>query len=68
MRQPSRIESKPEADSCGDCERVELQVLEQIVRRCIEFRRSGFVSRIVPSTVHRLLESGRRFDIVIVDV
>lgn len=30
--------------------------------------RSGFVSRIVPSTVHRLLELGRGFDIVIVDV
>lgn len=30
--------------------------------------RSGFVSRVVPSTVHRLLELGRGFDIVIVDV
>jgi Osmosensitive K+ channel histidine kinase len=30
--------------------------------------RSGLVSRIVPSTVHRLLERGRGFDIVIVDV
>lgn len=30
--------------------------------------RSGVVSRIVPSTVHRLLERGRGFDIVIVDV
>jgi two-component system, OmpR family, sensor histidine kinase KdpD len=30
--------------------------------------RSGFVSRLVPSTVHRLLERGRGFDIVIVDV
>jgi two-component system sensor histidine kinase KdpD len=30
--------------------------------------RSGFVSRMVPSTVHRLLERGRGFDIVIVDV
>jgi two-component system sensor histidine kinase KdpD len=30
--------------------------------------RSGFVSRVVPSTVHRLLEQGRGFDIVIVDV
>jgi len=30
--------------------------------------RSGFVSRVVPSTVHRLLERGRGFDIVIVDV
>ncbi len=30
--------------------------------------RSGLVSRVVPSTVHRLLERGRGFDIVIVDV
>ncbi|MEA2345270.1 MAG: two-component system, OmpR family, sensor histidine kinase KdpD [Thermoanaerobaculia bacterium] len=30
--------------------------------------RSGLVSRVVPSTVHRLLELGRGFDIVIVDV
>jgi len=30
--------------------------------------RSGLVSRIVPSTVHRLLELGRGFDIVIVDI
>lgn len=30
--------------------------------------RSGLVSRIVPSTVHRLLESGRGFDLLIVDV
>jgi two-component system sensor histidine kinase KdpD len=30
--------------------------------------RSGFVSRVVPSTVHRLLERGSGFDIVIVDV
>jgi two-component system sensor histidine kinase KdpD len=30
--------------------------------------RSGFVSRLVPSTVHRLLELGRGFDIVIIDV
>lgn len=30
--------------------------------------RRGFVSRIVPSTVHRLLERGRGFDIVIIDV
>lgn len=30
--------------------------------------RSGFVSRVVPSTVQRLLELGRGFDIVIVDV
>src|SRR5262249_38771003 len=30
--------------------------------------RSGLVSRIVPSTVHKLLERGRGFDIVIVDV
>ncbi|MEA2339900.1 MAG: two-component system, OmpR family, sensor histidine kinase KdpD [Thermoanaerobaculia bacterium] len=30
--------------------------------------RSGLVSRIVPSTVHRLLERGRGFDIVIVDL
>jgi two-component system sensor histidine kinase KdpD len=29
--------------------------------------RAGFVSRVVPSTVHRLLERGRGFDIVIVD-
>jgi two-component system sensor histidine kinase KdpD len=30
--------------------------------------RSGLVSRVVPSTVHRLLERGRGFDLVIVDV
>ncbi len=30
--------------------------------------RSGFMSRVVPSTVHRLLERGRGFDIVIVDL
>jgi hypothetical protein len=30
--------------------------------------RSGLVSRIVPRTVHRLLERERGFDIVIVDV
>jgi two-component system sensor histidine kinase KdpD len=30
--------------------------------------RHGFVSRIAPSTVHKLLERGRGFDIVIVDV
>ena len=30
--------------------------------------RSGLVSRVLPSTVHRLLERGRGFDIVIVDV
>jgi two-component system sensor histidine kinase KdpD len=30
--------------------------------------RSGLVSRVVPSTAHRLLERGRGFDIVIVDV
>jgi K+-sensing histidine kinase KdpD len=29
--------------------------------------RHGLVSRIVPSTVHRLLERGRGFDIVIID-
>jgi two-component system sensor histidine kinase KdpD len=30
--------------------------------------RSGLVSRIVPSTVHKLLEAGRGFDLVIVDI
>ena len=30
--------------------------------------RSGLVSRVMPSTVHKLLESGRGFDLVIVDV
>jgi two-component system sensor histidine kinase KdpD len=29
--------------------------------------RSGFVSRLLPSAVHKLLERGRRFDLVIVD-
>jgi K+-sensing histidine kinase KdpD len=30
--------------------------------------RSGFVSRLAPSTVHRLLDGGRGFDLVIVDL